>query len=677
MLSKQTRTRRQEQSKRSRIFGKQLLYALPVVLCLTTLAGSQAYAETITGTVDASAYSGGGEGLTLNGGTIAAHSDGAIGRDIILASDGTFQVDASKALTVNGVITGMGPLTKEGGGTLVLIGVNTYIRDTNIIQGTLVVDGTLASNSVVTVYAGGRLAGTGTVGTVRNHYAIAPGQNAIGMLTIRGDYESDITAVYEANINAAGQSDCLEISGRATIQGTIAVLAEAGNYVPGTTYTLVHAGALTASNVTLTSNLAFLKLQEIVTGTDYQIIVLRNAASYAGAAQTANQGQVAAVLDRIEPAASGDMSTVFNSLSTLSDTGARRAYDQMGGYIHTGAAAAAAAALDQYTGAVAGRMNGFQQGGPPVGDAGFSLLASRLNTGSRTGNMLLAAVSQAKLEAKPQWGLWVKGYSGWGDRTGGASASQYDFTGDGLVVGFDQKLSDNLLVGAAGGYFSTRLAMQELADNSKATGVNSSLYGAWHNGPLYVNAMLTYGQNRYNSNRSLAFGSINRIASANYGGSAVSGYVEAGYRIFRDSLTIMPLVSLQSSSLSHDGFTETGADALNLKVGKGSTSALTGGLGVKLRKENETGKGKLGQELTLRWLHDFKSYDASLNAAFAGAAGNSFTIAGERTDRDRANIGLGLTWQGKANQKLFFNYDANLSSKAKDQWLSLGVRYSW
>ncbi|HGW3591342.1 TPA: S8 family serine peptidase, partial [Serratia marcescens] len=115
-------------------------------------------------------------------------------------------------------ISGHGGLTKQGIGTLVLTGNNTYAGPTLVNQGRLAINGSVTS--AVSVQNGGIVGGSGTVGslTARRGGTVAPG-NSIGTLNVAGNVSFEPGSRYAVEVGPNGQSDRIQSSGVATIGG--------------------------------------------------------------------------------------------------------------------------------------------------------------------------------------------------------------------------------------------------------------------------------------------------------------------------------------------------------------------------------------------------------------------------------------------------------------------------
>jgi probable HAF family extracellular repeat protein/autotransporter-associated beta strand protein len=160
---------------------------------ITTLGGNQS-ANSLSFNANASTpiTIAAGNTLTLGSGGINVSSDTASGHtinaDIALAAPQTWSVNGDRTFNVGGNISGTGPLTKDGNGSIILTGNNIYNGDTKIAAGTLKINGSLSTASAVTVNNSGTLAGMGTVGnvTVNSGGHIAPGDSGFGTLTATG-----------------------------------------------------------------------------------------------------------------------------------------------------------------------------------------------------------------------------------------------------------------------------------------------------------------------------------------------------------------------------------------------------------------------------------------------------------------------------------------------------------
>lgn len=202
--------------------------------------------------------------LNYTGTTTANYTLQASGTGPLVLTSGVTAANGSKTLTLSGTSTAansIGPIanggsgaiavTKSGTGTWVLTGTHTYTGATNVNAGALLINGSTASGSAVTVAAGtstgapvARLGGTGTVGgnvTIaaesssgfKNGGVLAPTAAASGTaLKVTGITGFGTGSVFEWNLNAStsdtgltNQGNYGQLVGTGAISGSNAVFS--------------------------------------------------------------------------------------------------------------------------------------------------------------------------------------------------------------------------------------------------------------------------------------------------------------------------------------------------------------------------------------------------------------------------------------------------------------------
>jgi len=240
-------------------------------LTLSNTSNNYTGGTTITGgklSVSADSNLGNGGGIILNGGTlqVTGTSYTSTARTITMGSSGGgFDIAAaSNTFTVSQVLAGTGGLTKQGAGTLVLTGANTYQGTTTISAGTLQIGaggtaGALGTGAVVnnaalvfnrsdsTFTIGNGISGTGAVTKNGNGNLTLAGSNAYsGGLTINaGRVTAGSTTAFGSGLLTVAASGTASLDNKNI---TVGGLAGAGSVLLGSgTLTLNQAGATTFS----------------------------------------------------------------------------------------------------------------------------------------------------------------------------------------------------------------------------------------------------------------------------------------------------------------------------------------------------------------------------------------------------------------------------------------------
>ncbi|HAU4316541.1 TPA: autotransporter outer membrane beta-barrel domain-containing protein, partial [Serratia marcescens] len=428
-------------------------------------------------------------------------------------------------------ISGHGGLTKQGIGTLVLTGNNTYAGPTLVNQGRLAVNGSVTS--AVSVQNGGIVGGSGTVGslTARQGGTVAPG-NSIGTLNVAGNVSFEPGSRYAVEVGPNGQSDRIQSSGSATIGGgEVAVTLEnSANLLTqsevrsllGQQYTILSAQqGVSGQFDAVAPNYLFLG-----TGLSYQptgvtLSVGRNGTSFASVAQTPNERAVAAAADAL---AAGN--PVYESLLGSGTAGeARQAFRQLSGQIHADIASAL------------------------VNDSRY--LREALNGRLRQAEGL-ASSSAIKAD---EGGAWAQLLGAWDHASGDANATGYQASTYGVLVGLDSAAADDWRLGVATGYTRTSL---HGGYGSKADSDNYHLaaYGDKQFGALALRGGAGYTWHRIDTKRSVNYGMQSDRDTAKYSARTEQLFAEAGYSVQGEWLNLEPFVNLAYVNFENNGIAE-------------------------------------------------------------------------------------------------------------------------
>jgi outer membrane autotransporter protein len=621
-------------------------------------AGSATIVNNAGGTVDIS-------GLTTGGttaGSIAGAGTYTLGSKQLTVGSNNLSTTVSGVIADGGSAGGIGgSLVKVGSGTLTLAGANTYTGGTTLNAGGLVVNGSLASGVTMN---GGTLGGSGTIGgLVVNAGTLAPG-NSIGTLTVRGNLVQAAGTTYQVEVNAAGQGDRISVGGTATLNGgTVQVLAQSGTYGRNTTYTILNAtGGVAGAYSSVTSNFAFLTPSLSYDANNVYLLLFQPRGAFAAGAQTANQRAVGRVLDIANPTAAGDFGAVLNALSVLSTT--------------QGPAALTAISGQNY----AGFSNSMVQGAQVF----MSNFANRAGSTSGGSHIALAEACDVACDTTTPalWGAWGGAVGGTGTIAGNNNAGTFTYSVGGFSGGLDRQFAPNFLAGVTVGYQTGGQWTGGFDGRSVSDTVQAGLYGSFTQGPVYVDGLAGWAYNANQLWRAINITGLQpRTAYGQTGANQFYGQIETGWRVELGgaaSYFITPFALLQGSTVTQNGFTETGAQSLNLTVAQQTTQSLRTIFGAQVGGAMDVGlRDKIAGQLRLGWSHEYADTARPVSASFVGAPALPFTVFGAASTRDGAVVGFSLSTAVAEAMGVYVRYEGNIAGQDSSQALTAGLRMSW
>ncbi|WP_122670791.1 autotransporter domain-containing protein [Pseudomonas viridiflava] len=287
-------------------------------------------------------------------------------------------------------------------------------------------------------------------------------------------------------------------------------------------------------------------------------------------------------------------------------------------------------------------------------------------TGSRTSSIRGASSGEGFKDA----GVWVQSlYSdATQDRRDGIAG--YNAYGNGIAVGADGKVNENLTLGLAYSFINTDVN----GKSGNKTNVDShafTLYGGFEKGNYFVDTSLTYGFNDNQSKRSIA----GTRAKADYDSDLLGLNLVGGYTYHvSPQVLIEPRLAARYSQVNIDGYREKGSSAA-LKVEDQRYEAIELGAGMRVAGSFSLGAGTLEPQAKLMAYHDFAADEAQSTSTFL-LGSTPFVTTGAKAVRDSYEAGVGADYKLGA-VTLGVNYDYIGKSGFDADVFSAKVRYDF
>jgi len=643
-------------------------------------------------------------GLAINSGVIAAARDANLGNGSGSLSFGggglqlltSFNLSATRAIVLNAgggtidtngfgttisqAITGAGSLTKAGSGTLSLNGASTFTGGTVLNAGNLIVNGSLASG--VTVNAGsmmvnGRVAGSSVVnagiltggGAVTNLTlnggAVAPG-SSIGTLTISGNFVQNVGSSYQVELNAAGQSDQINIAGAAAINGgTVTFQPQSGNYALNTVYTILSAAAGVSGTFTsIASQYPF--LQPYLRYDANNVYLALQAGGFTAAAANPTQYAVGAVLDANASNATGDFAQVLTAMAfnTLSAAQGQATLQALSGNNYAGFSTSMVQGMQLFMNNFANQTGG---GGSPVSN-----------------RVALAESCDVACDSTtlPKWGAWGGALGGLGTIGANQPVGSVTYNAGGFAAGLDRSITDTFRMGVTAGYTTGTQWVSGFDGLGRTDTFQVGLYGGFSQDKVYADGLIGYAYSWNQMWRNIAIPGLPlRTAQGRTGANQWYGQLETGYRFdlgTNANAFVTPFAQLQAYTGTQNAFTETGAQSLNLTVAQQTTNSLRSVIGAQLGGSMDLGwREKLAMQLRLGWSHEYADVGRPVTATLAGAPVMPFTTFGVAPQRDGVVLGLSANTAIAEATSIYLRYEGDISGQDSAHALTAGVRMTW
>ena len=537
------------------------------------------------------------------------------GPAMFTGADFAANVDSGRYTFANDIGGDRG-IIKDGAGTLVLAGNNTFAGNAEVRAGVLGIDGDVASSVIAT--------NTGTL--------IAMGGS------IGGDYSAAATAT-----TAVSLGDPLNVGGTAALAGALQLLPAASGYTVGGSERVLNAGSVEGTFDTITYGSGFFFTATPV----YDATTVTADLERTSAVDSAQSfGSVQSVID-----GAGQADAVVSELDRRmlsGDIAGLEAMLGLAGQLFNASTEASAMALGDLTGSIHGvqRTLGVQ-----------TALNDARNVSDRLPHLAGTFAPT----------FWVQGEAvdGTLERSGYAGA---DYRQDGLSVGVDVP-AGKAVVGAS--LSQSRMRADTSMGNSRLESDRLALtsYAYRSFGKAYASGVLGYSKSDVDTERTVR--GIDGLAGTISGERDESTWtvrLETGFKL--DS-GLSPFAAVGSVIHKQEAFSERANGGLGLTAGDDTVTANFADVGL---RQQWSSKGWTLNGL-VAYRNVFDGSNTDFNAAFTGLESAGFTVAGQPLSRESFRAMFGVGYSLNRNVLIYSNVTGERTSSDSNAGANLGLRW--
>lgn len=559
-------------------------------------------------------------------------------------------------------------LTFTGGSQLATLNL---VGDNAVSKGGTIDNPIIASNDVnvsnAAVFGGNWKIG-GTL-NVSNGSFVRPG-NSVGVVTVN-QINWGTGTVYDAEINAAGQSDRIDVTGGgADLSKTaLRVSQENGNggYRLNYDYTvLTAAGTITPFLSTAYTGTEIVKLTPVYGANAVAVRLTVDEKKVEELPLTENQQEVVDnTLPTVTPPVDGTPPAVTNPAveEAYQSPEPAKAFDQLSGEVHASTRSALIASASLLPNTISQRLRGNLDNGMAAG-------APTASTAASTASALPGS-------ARPVWGQVVGNWQRMDGKNGSARLEQDLY---GLYLGGDTLVRGGWRVGGVFGYTDGSVRVRDRQSRADVDSYSLGIYGgnSWKLGVGSLNAMVGAGYTWHDvdTRRSVSLGGGQEL-KAGYDASTAQVFGELGYAIPVNSrVTVEPYAGVAYLNQHTQRFRENGGSAA-LRGTSGNEDVTTTTLGLRSKTQVQVGPADVALQAGLGWRHAFGGLTPKAQLSLIEGGAGAFRVAGAPIAKDAAVVDLGAEVAVSRNTALGLSYSGQFGNGNRDNAGGLYLRVAF
>lgn len=590
--------------------------------------------------------------VSIDVGTLILANSDAVSMSSGTTITGTLQVDAANAIVSNpmglgdiilnadaifintidveipGSISGTGGFFKQGPAEFTLTGNKTYTGTTTVSEGTLQINGSITSDIVV--QPGATLKGTFTsTGSLTNGGTLSLGD----IITLQDEYIQTATGKLTTDISPGSRSEVITATS-ATLDGTIEVIINEGNYFKGESFVVIDAPVTGEFASIIQSGSVGNQLPIEVQYSSAVIVVLENRIFEDQVVFPGVPEAVATCIESQEIVPNSDFAMIVEQLGLLSNS-----------------------ELNQALLAIS-----------PVNYAVMDWINARNN--SYIANLLAQHIfelccSKRDCACYSNSG-WINLYGSGAHQRQIDDLSPFETESYGGIIGIDRCFGNCSYLGIAGGYTYTFLDWGKNLGHGDAESFFGALYGGWQWSCIQFDASFIGGRTGHHFLRKITYPGLSRVAKSHPSMSFFTFHLGAQGKFYWSGCCFLePYGLFDYHYLRQKSFSEHGSKSISLSVKNKTQDMSRLEAGARSYWEYNCNEFCYAPYLGLGIIIDFPYLGCSeQKASFRGDEDCTMVTRSYKNAIRMISPQAGIKWTHCAGLSLIFGYKGLLGDKA-------------
>ncbi|GAB1260167.1 autotransporter outer membrane beta-barrel domain-containing protein [Aurantivibrio plasticivorans] len=284
-------------------------------------------------------------------------------------------------------------------------------------------------------------------------------------------------------------------------------------------------------------------------------------------------------------------------------------------------------------------------------------------------------------DVQSNWGTFIGGNV----TVGESDTSSFDIGADNLYFGVDYLFSDRWVGGAAVGYTQSDITHYTGENTIEYTDANVSIFTSFY--PVrnfYLDAIFSYADSEYSTERYMNFGAINQFGVADTKGAQLTSAVNLGYtfnfsRFYLNLVSAVEYVEISIDELRESARGNTNNQGVLVSLQDQDFESFKSNLGVELGWTINTSVAVFAPKLIANWEHQYRNDPLAIDSAYIGDPTQTvLTLEDDLLDDSFYNAGLAINAIFPNGLSAYLLYDTDLKRDYLDSYsVNLGVKFEF